>query len=208
VTTVFLIAGSPRERDRLENLLDQAGAEVVGSAADMSHVASDVMELAEVVLLDASGEAPEELLESLQGEGLLSETRVFLLAGARPATWASRALRLGVRAVLPSDSSAREFRAALDAVAQDLLVLHRSDLQAVDARDAAEASDFVEPLTSREREVLQMLAQGYGNKEIASRLHISDHTAKFHVASILGKLGASSRTEAVSLALRRGLVLL
>ena len=64
-----------------------------------------------------------------------------------------------------------------------------------------------EALTPRESEVLQMLASGLGNKEIAAKLAISEHTVKFHVASILGKLGASSRTEAVSLGIRRGLVL-
>jgi len=68
--------------------------------------------------------------------------------------------------------------------------------------------ELVEPLTPRESEVLQMLASGLGNKEIAAKLGISDHTVKFHVASILGKLGASSRTEAVSLGIRGGLVLL
>src|SRR5216683_2649955 len=68
--------------------------------------------------------------------------------------------------------------------------------------------ELLEPLTRREREVLQMLAAGLANKEIAARLAISDHTVKFHVASILGKLGASTRTEAVSAGIRRGLVLL
>ena len=68
--------------------------------------------------------------------------------------------------------------------------------------------ELPEPLTPREREVLQMISAGLGNKEIAGRLSISDHTVKFHVASILGKLGASSRTEAVSNGIRHGLVLL
>jgi len=68
--------------------------------------------------------------------------------------------------------------------------------------------ELSEPLTAREHQVLGMLGAGLGNKEIASRLKISEHTAKFHVASILGKLGASSRTEAVAIGLRRGLILL
>lgn len=63
-----------------------------------------------------------------------------------------------------------------------------------------------EPLTPREREVLELLAEGLPNKAIAARLAISDQTAKFHVASICGKLGASNRTEAVRIALSRGLV--
>ncbi len=65
-----------------------------------------------------------------------------------------------------------------------------------------------ENLTGREREVLDMLAEGASNKAIAFQLNISEHTVKFHVASIFGKLDASTRTEAVTVALRRGLILL
>ncbi|HAH01156.1 MAG TPA: DNA-binding response regulator [Ktedonobacter sp.] len=65
-----------------------------------------------------------------------------------------------------------------------------------------------EPLTERELEVLKLLAQGMPNKEIASQLVISERTAKFHVSSIMGKLGATNRTEAVSLAAQKGLITL
>ena len=65
-----------------------------------------------------------------------------------------------------------------------------------------------EPLTPREREVLELLAHGLSNRQIAERLGISEHTAKFHVAAISGKLGAASRTEAVSRGVRRGLITL
>lgn len=73
-------------------------------------------------------------------------------------------------------------------------------------RSPAESGTLFEPLTPREREVLELLAEGLPNKTIAARLAISDQTAKFHVASICGKLGASNRTEAVRIALGRGLV--
>jgi DNA-binding NarL/FixJ family response regulator len=66
----------------------------------------------------------------------------------------------------------------------------------------------VETLTARETEVLELLAEGLSNKAIAARLGISDQTVKFHVASIGGKLGAANRTEAVRLAVRRGLIAL
>ena len=65
-----------------------------------------------------------------------------------------------------------------------------------------------EPLTSREVQVLELLAEGLANKAIAARLGISDQTVKFHVASISGKLGAANRTDAVRRALRRGLITL
>lgn len=69
-----------------------------------------------------------------------------------------------------------------------------------------EGTSFSEPLTARELEVVELLAQGLSNKTIAARLGISDQTVKFHVASIAGKLGAVNRTDAVRLAIRRGLV--
>jgi DNA-binding NarL/FixJ family response regulator len=66
----------------------------------------------------------------------------------------------------------------------------------------------VEQLTAREREVLAFMSDGLGNKEIAARLGISEHTVKFHTSSILGKLSVASRTEAVTQGIRRGLIAL
>jgi DNA-binding NarL/FixJ family response regulator len=67
---------------------------------------------------------------------------------------------------------------------------------------------LIEPLTERELEVLQQLAQGLANKQIALSLGISEHTVKFHISGIYSKLGATNRTEAVRLGVRRGLVVL
>jgi DNA-binding NarL/FixJ family response regulator len=72
--------------------------------------------------------------------------------------------------------------------------------------ESADGGAYEEPLTSREVEVLELLAEGLPNKSIATRLGISDQTVKFHVASLCGKLGAANRTQAVRLAVRRGLV--
>jgi DNA-binding NarL/FixJ family response regulator len=80
-------------------------------------------------------------------------------------------------------------------------------LMAPDARDPDE-DEFEEPLTPREVEVLELLAEGLPNKAIALRLRISDQTVKFHVSSISGKLGAKNRTDAVRRAVRRGLITL
>jgi len=115
--------------------------------------------------------------------------------------------------VLPAGTPPDQLLVALQAAAAGLFVLHPSDVTAAlptsTAAPAAQPlTELPEPLTRREREVLQMLAAGLGNKEIAARLNISDHTAKFHVASILGKLGAATRTEAVTLGIRHGLILL
>jgi DNA-binding NarL/FixJ family response regulator len=120
-----------------------------------------------------------------------------------------------VRAVLPRDATSGEILAAIDAVAAGLVVLHPEALaDALAGRPRREAlparavADPAQPLTAREIEVLGMLAEGLGNKTIAVRLGISTHTAKFHVASILAKLGAGSRTEAVTVGMRRGLVVI
>jgi DNA-binding CsgD family transcriptional regulator len=79
----------------------------------------------------------------------------------------------------------------------------------VDRIDRIDRSEVIhEPLTPREHDVLELLAEGLSNKGIAARLGISDQTVKFHVASICGKLGVANRTEAVRKALRRGLITL
>ena len=115
------------------------------------------------------------------------------------------------------DAEADEIVAAITAVASGLITLdHRlsrsvfaaSDRAAAARPTPAAATTADEPLTAREREVLQLLAQGFPNKIIALRLHISEHTAKFHVSAIMTKLGAASRTEAVTTAARRGLLIL
>lgn len=112
-----------------------------------------------------------------------------------------------VRAVLPLNASAAEIVAAIVASAADLTVLTQAQVRRLfRGRQTMEPGVLVEPLTPRELQVLRMLADGIGNKEIASRLGISDHTAKFHVTQILGKLGAGSRTEAVAIGIRRGIV--
>lgn len=104
-------------------------------------------------------------------------------------------------ALLPSGATPEELVAAVEAVSAGLLVLHP---ELVSERVLAPAG--VEALTARERVVLEALAAGLGNKAIAAQLDISQHTVKFHVSQILAKLGAGSRAEAVSIALRAGML--
>jgi DNA-binding CsgD family transcriptional regulator len=124
-------------------------------------------------------------------------------------TWTSDALRLGVRALLPPDASAAEILAAVQAAAAGLVVIDPSDLESLIAAGAPQpTAESATPLTAREREVLRMLAEGAANKTIAWKLGISEHTVKFHVAQILAKLNAGTRTEAVTMGIRQGLILL
>jgi DNA-binding CsgD family transcriptional regulator len=113
------------------------------------------------------------------------------------------------------DATPDEIVPAITAVASGLITLDRrlaSDLFAASQRVAAPAAERPttadEPLTARELEVLQLMAQGLPNKTIAARLRISEHTAKFHVSAIMMKLGAASRTEAVTRGARLGLLIL
>ncbi|MGB7845661.1 MAG: response regulator transcription factor [Candidatus Acidiferrum sp.] len=210
MTRVFLIAAPGRTRERLEDLLEIPGVEIVGRADDLEGVDQELAEEAEVVVFDATVEPLAELLEMMQETGMLRDTQVVLLTDEAPPLWVNQAVRSGVRGILPAEVGGEQLATALSAVARGLVVLHPSELQNErNSRAAAnDGLELVESLTTRERDVLQMLSRGLGNKEIAIRLKISEHTVKFHVASILGKLGASTRTEAVSVALRRGLILL
>ncbi|HZE26473.1 MAG TPA: response regulator transcription factor [Terriglobales bacterium] len=126
--------------------------------------------------------------------------------------WASRALRAGLHAILPRESSASEILSAIRVASSGLVLLDpevaREVANQTRSNSAASAPETLEELTPREVEVLRLMAEGFGNKEIASRLGISDHTVKFHISSILGKLGAASRTEAVTLGIRMGMILL
>ena len=107
-------------------------------------------------------------------------------------------------AALPLRATTAELAGAVRAVHAGLLVVHPDVLARAPARDTSGAP--AAPLTAREREILEMMADGAHNRAIATRLGISRHTVKFHVTSILTKLGAESRTEAVTMALRGGLL--
>jgi two-component system, NarL family, response regulator YdfI len=119
-------------------------------------------------------------------------------------------LDLGVRAVLTNHDDGARLIAAIKAVAAGLIVLDEdvAHIPSMSEGKAANELERIDALTPRETELLQMLAEGLPNKEIAKALGISEHTVKFHLSSIFGKLGAMSRTEAVAIGIRRGLVML
>lgn len=134
---------------------------------------------------------------------------------AHSAAWWDRAR--SIQACLPADASPREIAAALHAASAGLTLLTADQADVVFQTSSAGARIrpsiaatplpvLYETLTPRELQVLRMMAEGFANKEIAGQLRISDHTVKFHVASILGKLSAQTRTEAVTTGIRYGLV--
>lgn len=130
--------------------------------------------------------------------------------------WVRAALAGGTNAILSRDANVEELDLALSAAEAGLILLYPNSTQALFAGALSkidplhevenEAGNELEELTPRELEVLRLLGDGLGNKQIAARLNISEHTAKFHISSILGKMSAASRTEAVSQGIRRGLI--
>jgi DNA-binding NarL/FixJ family response regulator len=212
VIRAFIVAASSLVRTGLQSLFGGREVEVVGSIADFESLTSQWMDVqADVILVEASGEQFETMMDALAASQLASEAAIVVLTDHREPKLLAEALRAGVRAVLPSDIAGEQLVTALEAAAAGLIVVHPAevDLMFPVAESAPrQLAELAEQLTPRESEVLQMLASGFANKTIATRLKISEHTVKFHVASILGKLGAASRTEAVSLGIRRGLVLL
>jgi DNA-binding NarL/FixJ family response regulator len=185
---VAITTGSLRLNQALLALLkDLQRFEIVTTSLDEFRASDrDLASAADVVVTDAPALAAEDAATVL-----LSDEE-DLLGTLRP-------LRGGL-ALLPTSASPDQVIAAIEAAAAGLAVVHPDHTASLSAR----AGD--DPLTPREHEVLQLLAAGLGNKEIAGRLAVSDHTAKFHVSQILAKLNAVSRAEAVSIAMRRGLV--
>ena len=139
-----------------------------------------------------------------------SAAAIVLLTESSDARSISHLLRSGVRAILSRESDPDNVLSAIYAVYDGLVLLSTAtaeSLAAVYGDQPPEVEDEVsEEITSRETDVLRMLAEGLVNKEIAARLGISEHTVKFHISSILDKLGASTRTEAVTMGIRRGLI--
>lgn len=204
------VTGSVPSRSTLAQLSEEQRPDVI--VAELTEAQDSWLEQ----FIRLAARAPEEAAPAL-----------VVLADDPEGIWTAEALRSGLRAVLPRELEASELTAAVEAAAAGLVVIdpryldsllaasfanHRNPAEGGPA-PSAESSHLesrapAEPLTAREIEVLGMLAEGLGNKEIAARLGISDHTVKFHVASIMGKLNAASRTEAVTIGIRGGLILL
>ena len=162
-----------------------------------------------VILFDGQEGDIDEFLDSSREH---RSHRVVLLAENLTRSRTVRLMQSGVHAILPRDSSASEIASALQAVSEGLVAFSPDSLRLLlptSSEDEEQDFEYLnDPLTTRETEVLALLAGGAGNKEIAAQLRISEHTAKFHVSSILSKLGATTRTEAVSRGYRLGLILI
>jgi len=212
VLRVLVATTSSVRRNGLEAIVQENPAlQLAGSATGILGLPERVRDLQpDVVLIDLA--QPDTQFSSSAAAIQQSGSALVALVDGANASWISRALRTGVHALLAREASAAEIYAAIQCSAKGLVLLDPEiarELATHGSPDNAESvPEMVENLTPREVEVLRMMAEGLGNKEIALRLGISDHTVKFHISSILAKLGAASRTEAVTMGIRMGLIML
>ena len=202
---VLVIASSELMAASIEAMLrgDPRWRVVVGAPADLAHLVDDHDPV--IVVLAMPLPRVARTLETLSG--LSHIPSVILLASEPHEAWSAQPRRAEVRAVLRSDATAGELVAAIAATAAGLVVLHPDALRVPPTTVAGPRGTVEEvALTPRELEILEMMAEGMSNRIIAAHLGISGYTVKFHVASILAKLGAASRTEAVTLGVRQGLI--
>lgn len=200
------MADDPLARAGLAALLvDQPGCTVVGQMASDDDLMAQVSVYRPDALLWDLGWDPQPTMDLLADVEDITLPVVALLPDE---AGAANAWNAGARGLLLRDADTETLVAALIAVAQGLVVLDSRLAGALVPAIKMPNAGLVEDLTPRELEVLQLLAEGLPNKAIAYKLGISDHTVKFHVNAILGKLGAQSRTEAVVRATRSGLVIL
>ena len=210
MTAVALYTRDAAARRRLEALLRQAKTITIAGMAESAPALSRLLDAArpDVVVADLAGGEDGTWL------GVARRAAVVAIIDDAADDAALDLLNAGLRFIVPRSAGAAEIAAAIELAQSGLALVPRTllssmlgDREADGAR--AEPDEATEDLlTPREIEVLAALADGASNKVIARRLGISFHTAKFHVASILAKLDADSRAEAVAEGARRGLVML
>ena len=196
---LLLVSQDAIARAGLRALAERAGLSVVADLAP-DELEPELLEAADAILWDAGAAGAYEVIRR-------ASERVPVLALPWSPEQAREALAAGARAVLSRERLEEQLPVALQAAALGLLVVDEAEGASV-IRAPAPSEALVEPLTPRETEVLQLVAQGLTNRRIGERLGISEHTAKFHVNAILGKLGAQTRGEAIAHAARLGLLLL
>ena len=216
---VLMSAASSTTSSGLERLIEtQPSVQLVGAISSANELPQAIAENdPDVLLLHLDAETSETNWKEL----IALAVPIVFLADETDLPSATAALAGGVQAVLLGGATGAELAAAahgavagLLTISGDLAALLRQSLLGHSGEGADEsergpapiADASPEHITLREQEVLEMMMEGLSNKEIAAHLSISAHTVKFHISSILGKLGASTRTQAAAIGLRRGLI--
>ncbi len=194
---VLILAPSPALRAGLRALLSSDDEiQILGDAARWDNSIDEINE-ADVIITSASSAS------FLDDEMATSSSASILILSDDPLNVQEMKRSQSIWGILPLDASADELLAAIHALSQGLIVGERSLLFAPEEETLSNS-----PLTDRETEVLNLLAKGLANKQIAIALGISEHTVKFHVSSIYTKLNVTNRTEAVRTGLRGGWIAL
>jgi len=218
---VLVIAGTSARRAHLAEVISR-GVRGVDVACDSQiSPARFASAKVDVLVADLDTRASAAAMLDFLEAAAAGTGSVALIDDPDPA-WVRSALRASAHAIISRDANSEDMQLAIQAAEAGFVLLHPTSVQgllqnnAIDQmRDISDEDidqenldreDLIEDLTARESEVLRLVSMGLGNKEIAARLAISEHTAKFHISSILGKLHAASRTEAVSLGIRKGLI--
>jgi DNA-binding NarL/FixJ family response regulator len=203
---VLVIAASSDRRASLAALSAQSTHARATTLAAIS--LQRIVEISpDLLLIDVNSPAVSAAVIGM-AEDLPAGAGIVVLADSPEPQWVSAALHAGVNAILTREVTREELRIAISAAEAGLILLHPTSANMLAHSNPIQndSAEFVETLTSREQEVLRLVSEGLGNREIGGRLNISEHTVKFHISSILGKLGAASRAEAVSQGIRRGLI--
>lgn len=209
---VLVVAGMSARRAHLASVISRAVRSV--NVISDSQISPERFASSKADVLVADLDTPASAVPMLDflEEAPASGGAIALIDDPDPA-WVRSALRASAHAIISRDASAEDMQIALQAAEAGFILLHPTSVQGLLQNNTiAEVNDISgedlprEDLTTRESEVLRLVGLGLGNKEIDARLAISEHTAKFHISSILSKLHAGSRTEAVSLGIRRGLI--
>jgi DNA-binding NarL/FixJ family response regulator len=184
----------------VESLAEQTDRFILSPVESNLEIAARVAQ-ADVIVVDVTRDPARALAEMKN----LQLKRPLLALATKEQV--ADALAAGAQAVLPRDISAAKLEVAIAAVQKGLTVTEPGWLTAASASGSVASGNAIDDnLTPREHEVLILLAEGLSNKQIAAKLSISEHTAKFHVNSILQKMDAQKRVEAVVRAARRGLI--
>jgi DNA-binding NarL/FixJ family response regulator len=207
VLRVAVVSASLAWRDRIAALLDPSiGLACIATAATLPEL-GQLAPIPDAAIVDAPD---AESLEAL-AQGYSSPIPLVVLSDEPDRENSLPVLLAGNVAMLEGNPSISHLTAAVRAAASGLIVVapaHAAILfDPPPGIDSARNAQWIQPLTPRELQVLRMLSEGVPNKSIAVELQISEHTAKFHVSQILAKLGAESRTEAVAIGIRNGLVM-
>src|ERR1700732_2870365 len=202
---VAVMATSAVRRAKLESIVrSHAEFQLAGSFGAVASLMSFARSTELDVIVIESDLTHDLLVQPTSGGAIV------LLTEVSHARSISLLLRSGMRAILSRESDPDDVLSAIYAAYDGLVLLSTSTAASLAAvygdQPEENEAEFSEEITSRETDVLRMLAEGLVNRDIAARLGISEHTVKFHISSILDKLGASTRTEAVTWGIRRGLI--